>query len=244
MGAVQLIKGRELVPVISCPDGILLARTFISGADVFILSDPDIANNMGLARGQNALLMARVFEFVRDAANTKGPPVFIEPMGGSAGAASGLFRALFEMPLLITTILTLLTLLLAVLPACQRFGAPPLDAMDFAYGKSKLIDNSARLVERSGRTSEAAQSYVEMSLRAAGKLTRAPERLGKSSLLDWLEQASQARGLKLSPKDLAARAARLQNSPSDIEALRLAKDARLWKMELEHGSDRHREHRQ
>ena len=242
-GVVQLITGRELVPVISAPDGFLLSRTFIDGAQVFILSDPDIANNMGLFKGQNAILMAEVMKFIQSAAKTKGPPVFLEPSGLGEGE-SDIFGALFKMPLLLGTILASLTVLLIALPACQRFGAPPRETQAVSYCKEKLIDNGARLLARSGRAAEAIDGYLDLNLRAAGKLSRAPERLEKAQLLDWLELSGKARGLSMGPKSLADRAARLRHLPNQAEALRLARDIHKWKTELEHGSFSHSRNRQ
>jgi hypothetical protein len=242
---LQLIRGPELLPVISTPDGILLARAFFDGAPVFILSDPDIANNMGLARGQNAELMAAVMRFIETAAKTQGPPVFIEADEDFVEMTEpGLFEALFRMPLLLATILTCVTILFIAVPAAKRFGAPPKETWEVTFGKAKLIENSARLLERSGRSSEALASYLDMTLLAAAKLTRAPERLDKPRLIEWLDFASRARNLRLLPSLLASQAARLKYSQSQAEVLRLARDIHRWKTELEHGSVRNRRHSQ
>lgn len=241
---LQLIKGQELLPVISTPDGILLARTFLDGSPVFILSDPDIANNMGLAKGENAVLMANVMRFIMEAAKTSGPPIFLEPGEASSdsGSIAWLFKGMFRFPMIIITILTAAFIILIVIPASQRFGAPPKDANEPAYGKAKLIDNSARLLTRSGSAWEAAHNYLEMTFRAAGRLTRAPETLDRQSLAEWLDAASRSRQLSALPSVLAQRVRLLGTSTSQAELLRLARDIHKWKMELEHGSHSRRGH--
>jgi hypothetical protein len=145
--------------------------------------------------------------------------------------------------MIIVTILTILTIALVILPAGRRFGGSPAEEPAPAFGKSKLIDNAARLLARSGHAGEALDSYLDLNLRAAGRLTRAPEGLDRPRLMEWLAAAGRDRGLSASPEFLARRAAALRGSNSQAAILALAGDIREWRMELEHGSKRHRRHR-
>jgi hypothetical protein len=145
-------------------------------------------------------------------------------------------------PMVIVTILTVLTVLVAILSAGERFGGLPPEPGEPVFGKAKLIDNGARLLTRAGRAGESIEGYLDMTLRAAGRLTRAPDGLDRPRLIQWLDNAARRLSLSASPSILVARARRLGPSPATADLLALARDIRQWKMELEHGPVRGRRH--
>ena len=61
----QLIESARLNPTIWSGDGILLGWLLYGDQKIWILSDPDILSNHGLARGDNAVLTMRLIDAMR-----------------------------------------------------------------------------------------------------------------------------------------------------------------------------------
>jgi len=143
---LQLIKSKELEILISAPGGALLARDI--DHDIYFLSDPDLANNFGLANPENARLMLSILQAIDT--TPKAPIVFDATLNGFE-RSTNLLRIMLDIPFLGATLTFLAAILLLGWAACVRFGAPEIEAPAFALGKQALADNTAGLFSMTHR---------------------------------------------------------------------------------------------
>ena len=141
---------------------------------------------------------------------------------------------MLRFPLIIVTILVAATIALVALAASGRFGGLPVEPSETAFGKAKLIDNSARLLALSGESQAAIDDYLDLSLRLCGRLTRAPAGIAKAELMGWLAASAKARGMP-DPAILAALAARVRQGANRTALLACARNIHSWRTDLEHG---------
>ena len=146
---------------------------------VYILSDPDLLNNRGLADPANAAAAIAIVQALR----AGNGPVAMDVTLNGLGKSPSLLRAAFAPPFLGATICALLAALLMGLHAATRFGPAWTPPRIFARGKMALADNSAALVKMMGREAAMAPRYV------AGARNLVLERLGARRIAPAQQQA-------------------------------------------------------
>ncbi len=62
----QLVRGDDLQPIVSSERGMLIGELNERGRRIWVLSDPDVISNHGLARGGNAALAVASIKRLRD----------------------------------------------------------------------------------------------------------------------------------------------------------------------------------
>jgi hypothetical protein len=241
---VQLIANGEITPLIYSDEGILFGCLETEHGRDYVLSDPDLANNMGLNRGQNPVFIGQLVKFIYQEGALSDPSLFLEPFFPYlAQDPSSYIPSMLKFPLIIVTILILLSGLFVIYAAWERFGGVPKEP-DFAdFGKSKLIDNSARLLARTGHLEAVLEGYLEMNLRAAGKILHAPKALNPAQYLQWLAAAAAARGSK-DPKEIIEEVNKVKKTKAPANLLQWAQVIHHWKEELESGPKSGSLHRQ
>jgi hypothetical protein len=152
----QLMQSKKLTPLIARGDGILLGQIKQGKTLIYILSDPDLLNNHGLIKGNNAALVVRIV----DKARNKGFISFDGSVQKMRGAIS-LWRQLFLPPLLGLLLLVVASIAVLVWHAAQRL-RPPLK-LDFglASGKLGLVENSAALFDPLEHRTFLKQRYLD-----------------------------------------------------------------------------------
>jgi hypothetical protein len=205
-GVVQLIKSENLSPLVGNDDGILLGAV-IDDDDrmIWVLSDPDVMSNAGIALGDNLDFMVGLFDSISqyDAEDSYNYPiVFDETVHGFQQSNFSPLRLLFRFPMIVVTILVCLAAVVFFLAGASRFGAakkakPPLD-----FGKAGLIQNSARLLDYSGHHAESMWRYIVMTIRTTGQSLHAPTGLDEDALAAWLDRIARARGLPANCSDI------------------------------------------
>lgn len=190
---------------------------------LFVLADPDLIDNHGLANRDNARF---ALSLIRKLRRGNGPVRFDITLNGFARQPS-LLRALFVPPFLGATIAALIAALLMAVHAWARFGATTASAPVFARGRKALAANSADLVRMMHREGAMAPRYL-MSARAL-----ALEGLGRphpgqaDMLLSALEQKGGPRYGELMQEALAAR--------GGGDLLALARKAYAWRRRITGG---------
>jgi len=215
---IQLIKSKELEIIIGAPGGALLARDIDS--DIYFLSDPDLANNFGLASSENARLMLTILKTIDT--DPTAPIVFDATLNGFE-RSTNLLRIMLDIPFLGATLTFLAGILLLGWAACIRFGAPEREEPAFALGKQALADNTAGLFTMTHREARMAPGYLTLSRKAVAKALGAPASLSEaelSALLDrlgpdkdsgqsWSQMADGLRAPSKTRDDLLNKAQRL-----------------------------------
>ncbi|QNA83319.1 hypothetical protein G4G27_04330 [Sphingomonas sp. So64.6b] len=154
---LQTISGRGIVPLITDQDGrIVLAR--LPGRDLFVLADPDLLSNIGMANATQAKSALELLDSLNYA--DRESILFDVTLNGFGHSRSPL-KLLFEPPFLAMTLAVAVAVLLAALQGIVRFGSPRPRERAIAFGKAALIDNAAMLVRKAGRQAMLGPRYVD-----------------------------------------------------------------------------------
>jgi hypothetical protein len=156
-----------------------------SGREVYVLSDPDLLNNQGLAQLANAQGASLLINALRGGglAYQGGhlPVVFDLTLAGFSRTRSVLGLA-FEPPFLAATLCALAAAGLMGLHAAARFGAPLRATPAFAFGKKALADNSAALVRLVRREHRMGRGYAALTRALTAAAVGAPRDLDDDQL--------------------------------------------------------------
>jgi len=232
LAAPQLLRSVNVEPLIATDEGILFGKFTTTERDIWILSDPDLLNNHGLDNGQNALLVAQIFEMARD-----GRTIVIDETLHGFLRKPDMWRALFEMPFVLVTIQVFLCVLLLVWSGTARFGKPLQQQAALAQGSAFLIGNTARLMRLGGHSGLALYRYRRATILAVAKTLHAPRGLPLPQLYEWLAHIEKNRSVKRPLADIASEIDTLvaQKSPDHAALLAAARNLYHWKEELLHG---------
>lgn len=234
-GELQLIKGSNLTPLISTPDGILLGELRQGNRRTLILADPDPIENHGIGKGGNATFARDVVAALLD--GKSGTLVFDETIHGFRRSPPNLLKFLYEFPLNLVLFQILVAVALLLWAAMGRFGAPLPAPRRLDAGRHALIGNAAALVDYAGHHGAILQRHIAMTLQEAARTLRAPAGLEGAALTAWLERASQARGID--PKPLAGLGDLRAAGPRNLASLLAAAQAlHHWRKDLLHGTPR------
>lgn len=234
-GELQLIKGSNLTPLISTPDGILLGELRQGNRRTLILADPDPIENHGIGKGGNATFARDVVAALLD--GKSGTLVFDETIHGFRRSPPNLLKFLYEFPLNLVLVQILVAVALLLWAAMGRFGAPLPAPRRLDAGRHALIGNAAALVDYAGHHGAILQRHIAMTLQEAARTLRAPAGLEGAALTAWLERASQARGID--PKPLAGLGDLRAAGPRNLASLLAAAQAlHHWRKDLLHGTPR------
>jgi hypothetical protein len=207
--------------------GAILGMVRHKGQPVYILSEPDVMNNQGLADRETARSALAIVSGLRQGS---GPVRFDVTLNG-LGRDPGLLRAVFEPPLLGATVCAMLAALLIGLHAASRFGSPQRTGRVFARGKTMLAVNTAELLRIMGREGAMAGRYVQAArdlalVRLGARRSSAPE---QDELLAILERQS---GTDIRYAALVQEGGQAQGSAA---LLRIARKAYLWRKGITRG---------
>ncbi len=227
---VQLIQFQPKVirPIVASSQGILVGEISKEGRAIWILSDPDVIENHGIARGSNAAFAVALFNEFR--MHRQGL-LFDETEHGYAARPPGPLKLLFTFPYVFATIQGGIAILLLLWATVGRFGKPEPAPAPLAAGKQGLIRNAASLLAFAGRNPVIVRRYVMETLQDAARQLHAPKGLAAEALLAWLQRVGKARRATV---DCAAVIKRLDGLPagsrSHSPALQsIAQDIYRWK---------------
>jgi hypothetical protein len=200
----NVITGRaRLVPLVVGDGGRILAARLVdadaTGQPLYLIFEPDLLDNFGLAHPENAALAEALVVTMAGGGHHVS---FDLTLNGLARRANLLTLALTP-PYLAATLCLLLAVLVALWRGALRFGAPLVEGRAIAFGKAALVANAAGLIRRTGRLHLLPAAYLSATrdrlARALG-LPRLPDSAATDAAID---------------RALAARApAHLSDSPS------------------------------
>jgi hypothetical protein len=196
----------SLKPVVSCDGGVLLGVVEVNGLRLFVLSDPDLLANHGLAKGENQRAALEIVETVREA---RMALVVDETLHGHQRIPS-LWRELFTFPLLPAALQAGLSLLVLVLSGLGRFGAPLPAGLSLAPGKSVLIENTAFLLRSAGHSAHTVGRYFDAALAEVARALHAPEGAKAKELREFLHGAARRRKTSVDLRTLEAQVERVK----------------------------------
>ncbi len=225
---MQVITSDTLEEVIGIPGGQLLSR--LGDRDIYLLSDPDLLNNFGLARLENARLGLGIIDLV--SRDTDRPIIFDATLHGFE-RSNNLLKAMLDIPFLGATLVALAAMILIGWSAAIRFGAPEREAPAFAPGKQALADNSAGLIAMARREPRMAPGYLSLTRRALSRELGMPKTLSESELAALLDRMGHQAGLDESWSKLGAGLTGPAASRDDLR--HKARALWRWRKEMTHG---------
>ncbi len=218
---VQTMSGNGLEPMITTADGRVVLGRIVG--HIFVLSDPDLLNNHGMADENQAKAAVAMLEFLN---STGADSVLFDVTANGLGRSRSPLKLAFDAPFLAVTLVIFVAMLLAGWQALVRFGPVRRPERAIAFGKAALVDNSAALIRKAGREAHLGGRYVEVIRERAIALFRLPPTLDPQTLNSRLES--------LNPKrSFAAAAVAASNAVSRAELLTAAKSLNDWLKEAQ-----------
>jgi hypothetical protein len=205
----------DLRPLVACEGGLLLGLEEREDLRLFVLSDPDLLANHGLAREGNARAASEVVAMVREGRKAL---VLDETLHGHERIPS-LWRELFAFPLLPAVVQAALALLALLLSGLSRFGAPIDAGMGLAPGKTLLIENTAFLLRAAGHSGHALGRYFDAALAEVARALHAPPGASPVEVRELLQAAARRRGVSVDLRTLEGqvdRARRQEAAPAAV----------------------------
>ncbi|HEX9963843.1 MAG TPA: hypothetical protein VGB04_02545 [Allosphingosinicella sp.] len=219
-GALQTVSGRGFTPIVTDPAGRAVLIQF-EGQPLYLLSDPDLLSNRGMADRRQAGAALAMLDFLNS--TDPGSIVFDVTLNGLGQARSPL-KLMFDPPFLAATLAIAVALLLAALQAIARFGAPIRPERAIAFGKAALIDNAAALVRQARREAALGGRYAEMIREKAVTVFAVPAKLRDTAINDYLDRL-EGRGR------FSALASAAEQARSREELLAAAQALHQWQWE-------------
>jgi len=223
----QSIGGEAFEPIIADPaGGAVLAR--LKAGNVYVLADPDLANNLGLKNKDNArAVLQMLWDLNPDDAGTISFDVTVPGLG----RAPNLLKLAFEPPFLAVTLCLFVAALLAGLHAVVRFGPALGEVRLIAFGKAALLDNSADLLRRAGHEHRGGERYVILTRDAVAQAVGVPSDLAAEKIDHYLDRLATSGGQSWS--DLAQRVAQARTRNELVRAARALHD---WRKDVTRGN--------
>jgi hypothetical protein len=225
----QLVAPGTLAPLIVGAEGVLLGYTSTRWGKLWVLSDPDVISNHGLAAGNAAAALAII-----ERARRGGPVVFDETIHGFGAVPSGALRLLAARPFAGAGINALLAIGLLLWANGRRFAVDPPAAPGIAAGHLPLIANIADLLLYTGHLNDLARRYVDVTIADVTARLRGAETMSQAGRGAWLAEAEARRGTYSRAADLLANAARLgaTRARNAAQASALVRAAHRWRQEM------------
>jgi hypothetical protein len=235
---VQLMSTNRLRPIIAAKEGMLIGELSDQTHKVWVLADPDVIDNHGLADPGNAALAVALFTSLRSGESSV---VFDETVHGLTVQTMGALALLFRFPFVVATLQGLLAVALLLWATLGRFGAPRTAPPTLSAGREGLLQNMAKLVEFTGHQDVMLKRYVQETVRDVAVTLHAPRELSGAPLIAWLKRVGLARGVTIDCEATLQRA--VEGGASGGQSLsalvRLARDIHQWKGEIVDGRSRH-----
>ncbi len=226
----QLIRIPGLETVIAYGRDALVAR--LPETALYLISDPDLLNTAGLARGENARLVRQLL-VVRLSAQA----LVIDEVLHGYGLTETIWTALLRFPLICVSLHLTALLTLVLWATTARFGRPLEPPSRLPPGKSTLLENTARLLGLAERSKYALDRYLRLTVGHAARRSAVASDLAFPQQLERLSVLGRRRELR---EDLGMLAWKIDRLPDDDaeprKVLELARSLYLWRKEFLDGS--------
>lgn len=224
----------DFAPVVYCAEGVLVARRQATeeSPELIVIADPDLLNNHGVGRAENASV---IYRLLTRSLGAQGA-VFDETIHGFR-RTPGLLREALSFPLSLGVLQSLILLGFVLWAGMGRFGKPLPAPPALAAGKEVLIDNTAKLLAGGGYAADSLARYFRQTTRAVAAHYFLPSDLPEGERLARLQRATDARGGRLSLARLEQSIRRLPEGRRGGEpAAKIARRLHQWRVEMTHGN--------
>jgi hypothetical protein len=230
--SVQLLTGTSFDAVVEGPSGLLVGQLLHGKTTIYLLTDPDIISNHGLAEGNAAFALALI-----DRARAGGPVIFDETIHGFRTVPQNRLFAIFSRPFAAVTFCALAAAALLAWADGARFGAPLPRPGGLPAGQMALIGAIAGLLDQGGHQKTVLARYVR------GAVADVSATLQRDRIEGFarLAEAETRRGATIRAADILQEAASIETTsrPPAAAMAALALRAHAWKQEMLHGPAAH-----
>jgi hypothetical protein len=153
---------------------------------VYILSDPDLVNNLAFANRESAAAAARLVDAVAE--DSEADAFVFDLTLNGFGSGRSLLRFAFVPPFIGITLCLLVAGLLALWQAWMRFGPALKPGRAIPVSKAALIANSADLIKQARRELDGANAYVRSQRTAIARRLHAPSGLDDAETDRWIDR--------------------------------------------------------
>ena len=169
---------------------LVVAETEFSDNYVYILAEPDLINNQGIAKKENGLAAMKLINGI--AYDSGAQSITFDVALNGFGKTRSILRYLFEPPFLAVTLCLLAAAILTGWQAFHRFGPTLARVREVALGKTALITNGAELMRQAGKERHGASVYARHMRERMGQSLKAPGHLEGDALDAWLDRFTPA----------------------------------------------------
>lgn len=223
---LQTLTARGFTALLHDRDGgIVLGQREEDGT--YVLSDPDLLNNLALAEATGAEAAVALVRALGD-----GPGVAFDVSLNGLARSRNPLRMILEPPLLGATLCAVAAAIAVGLLSARRFGPARLAERIHNFGKRALADNAASLIALARRQPRMARPYAELTRSLAARAAGAPRALPPAELEAYLDRAAAQRSAPDRLADLVHEADAVRDTPA---LLRLARRLHGWRMAFTHG---------
>lgn len=180
---------------------------------LIMVFEPDLFNNYGLSRPENALLAEKLINAARDGGEKA---VIFDMTLAGYGTSPSLLTLAFTPPFLAATLCLLLAGAVVLWRTYRRFGPPVLDGPGIAYGKRALVASAAGLVQRARRLHLLGPPYADAARERLVRALALPARLSPDQAEAAIDRALAARAGDAPPFSETAAALRAARKPADL----------------------------
>ncbi|HEX8484827.1 hypothetical protein [Sphingomonas sp.] len=181
---LQTFSGAGVLPLITDRDGRIVLGA-LGTRPVYVLSDPDLIDNRGLATEAGARAALELLDYLQ---HNGAESIYFDVTLNGLGHSSSPLKLAFSPPFLAMTLAIAAVLLLVGIQAVARFGPARLRPRAIAFGKAALIDNAATLVRRAGREAALGSRYAQVIRERAVNAFGVPARLRDGAIDDYLDR--------------------------------------------------------
>ncbi len=160
---LQTITGDGIFPIIVSDKGTIIAQ--VPDTEIYILSDPDFLNTLGLAHPDRAEFAYDIMKMLEEETGAVGY-VFDLSLHGFV-RSQNLIKLALTPPFLAATLCLLAMGLLIAWQALSRFGDPSRAGRNVAMGKLSLILSAAGFIKLAGREYKMAEDYANLTRKIA-----------------------------------------------------------------------------
>lgn len=183
----QLIRCSKCTPAFPyAGDEMVVAEIERNGRSLYILAEPDLFNNQGIAKRENGLAALRLMNGI--VYDSQASDIMFDVTLNGFGKTQSILRFLFEPPFLAITLCLLAAAILAAWQAFHRFGPALARVREVALGKNALITNGAELMRQAGKERHGASVYARHMRERMAQTLKAPAGLDDDALDHWLDR--------------------------------------------------------
>jgi len=223
---LQFISGEKINRVWSLDGNPILVN--VEGLSLYILSDPDFINTMGLNTRGRARLAQDLIISIMDMEQLNQRRIVFDLTLHGFGSKQNIVKLMTQPPFLASTLCLIAAGFLMVWQAFVRFGTPTPKEQTYTLGKLSLVDNGAHIIEIAGRQTRMAIPVRDVYYRQFKKgFSRSS--LTHIDISHMIDRQSQRKNIDNRWPGIEAQ---LMHTPSSAALLKAAQDLFDFKQEL------------